>query len=117
MNTQELDKLILKAVQLRSQIEMYQSDPILVKSYEKSFSQLKMKYGQYLEEILFEIYDEHCADSQVENLESYLSVQGVEVEADDFPGVKAKLQIRTAPLRFVLLNPQATYEEVVWKAA
>ncbi len=117
MNTQELNKLILKALQLRSQIEMYQNDPSLLESYEQSFNQLKLKYGQYLEEILFEIYDEHCADSPVENLEKYLSTNGVEVEADDFPGVKAQLQLKTEPLRFVLHNPQTTYEETVWKAA
>lgn len=84
---------------------------------------LIMEYGEWLEEILSQVYDEYCPDDEVVSPISYLygsnllsgdSPVGVEVHADDFPGVQARLVLLPDPVRLELYNEH--FREVIWQA-
>lgn len=86
------------------------------------------KYGQYLEEKLYEVHDEFCPDSEILLPIAYIPnkvskegeeykvdfSQGVYVDADDFPEKNTKLVLLPNPLRIILqIDPDRS--DVVWK--
>lgn len=87
------------------------------------------KYGDYLEEALYDVHDEFCPDSEVLMPIAYLakkyiikgkkidvdSSQGVFVEMDDYPQKETKLVFLANPTRIILLIDEDT-REVVWEA-
>jgi hypothetical protein len=90
----------------------------------------QVKYGDYLEEVLQDIHDEHCPDSEVLYPIAYLAKsyqvsaknefsaagsEGVFVEVDRYPGRETKLVIVPNPTR-VILNIGAEKQQVVWTA-
>ena len=117
MRINELNRLINQIFTIKTHIDLYEGDPELLESYEGHLRQLKLRHGQYLDELLFEIYDEHCEDSEIMDFAKYLSQDGVNVEAEDFPGVKASLTLRPNPLRFILSDTEQQHQEIIWKAA
>ena len=86
------------------------------------------RYGDYLEEALYEIHDEYCPDNDILMPIAYIPTkalkqgneyvvdfkEGVYVEADDYGDEDTKLVMLPNPLRIVLqINPEK--KEVVWQ--
>lgn len=89
------------------------------------------EYGDFMEEILQDVHDEYCPDSDVLLPIAYLATQytvnasneysvglteGVFVEMDDYPGKETKLVILPNPVRIVL-NIGRDQQKIVWTAA
>ena len=87
-------------------------------------------FGEYMEEVLQTIHDEHCPDTDVLypiayigksyqlNTKKEFSVsgsEGVYVEVDKYPGKETKLVIVPNPVR-VLLNIGNDNQQVIWTA-
>lgn len=114
---QELDRLVAKFTAIKRHLESNEKDPLLEETYEEYLSLIQEKYGRYLDDVLFDIHDEYCEDFEVKDIEAYVSLEGVEVYAEDFPGVKAKLFLKANPLRCVMASLDRPYEEEIWRAA
>ena len=87
------------------------------------------KYGEFLEEVLQDIHDEHCPDSDVLMPIAYLAKKytisdksqysvdpsdGVFVETEKYAGKDTKLVIIPNPIRIVL-NIGKEKQQVVWE--
>jgi hypothetical protein len=85
-------------------------------------------HGDYLEEVLQEIHDKYCPDTDIllpiaylaktyavttNNEFSVATTEGVYVEVDSLPGKETKLVILPNPLR-VVLNVGKEKQQVVW---
>jgi hypothetical protein len=85
-------------------------------------------HGDYLEEILQEIHDKYCPDTDILLPIAYLAktysvttkneftvapTEGVYVEVDSLPGKETKLVIVPNPLR-IILNVGKEKQQVVW---
>jgi hypothetical protein len=85
-------------------------------------------HGDYLEEVLQEIHDKYCPDTDIllpiaylaktyavtaNNEFSVATSEGVYVEVDSLPGKETKLVILPNPLR-VVLNVGKEKQQVVW---
>lgn len=71
------------------------------------------KFGTKLEEILQDVHDEYCSDTDVLLPVAYLG-KGVIVEADDYPGKDTRLALLAGPPRIIL--SLGTTQKVVWTA-
>ena len=91
---------------------------------------LHMKFGDYLEEILQNVHDKYCPDTDVLFPIAYLAKsyimkgqdefsvsnnEGVFVEVDSIPGKDTRLVIVPNPIR-VILNVGKDQQQVVWTA-
>ncbi len=91
---------------------------------------LHVKYGDYLEEILQNVHDKYCPDTDVlfpiaylaksyivngKNEFSVANNEGVFVEVDSIPGKDTRLVILPNPIR-VILNVGKDQQQVVWTA-
>jgi hypothetical protein len=91
---------------------------------------LHVKFGDYLEEILQNVHDKYCPDtdvlfpiaylakSYIVNAQEEFSVsnnEGVFVEVDSIPGKDTRLVMVPKPLR-VILNVGKDQQQVVWTA-
>ena len=87
-----------------------------------------LEFGSFLDEALFNVHDEHCPDNEIKSLFDYMACKkldgqyeldeegGVHVDADDLPGVKARLVLMPNPTRMILESKAENYSEVVWVA-
>ncbi|MCU0420365.1 MAG: hypothetical protein MUC38_12005 [Cyclobacteriaceae bacterium] len=89
----------------------------------------QVTYGDYLEEVLQDVHDKYCPESEVLYPVAYLAKSyqingnefkvapsdGVFVEVEKFNGKDTKLVIVPAPVR-ILLNIGKDKQEVVWQA-
>lgn len=91
---------------------------------------LHVKYGEYLEEVLQNVHDKYCPDTDVlfpiaylaksymvngKNEFSVANNEGVFVEVDSIPGKDTRLVIVPNPVR-VILNVGKDQQQVVWTA-
>ncbi len=91
---------------------------------------LHVKYGDYLEDILKDVHDKYCPDTDVLYPIAYLAksyligskneftvaaTEGVYVEVDSIPGKETKLVIVPNPVR-IILNVDKGQQQVVWTA-
>lgn len=91
---------------------------------------LQVKYGDYLEEVLQNVHDKYCPDTDVlhpiayfaksysinaKNEFSVANNEGVFVEVDSIPGKDTRLVIVPNPVR-VILNVGKDQQQVVWTA-
>jgi hypothetical protein len=90
----------------------------------------QVKFGDYLEEVLQDIHDKYCPDSEVLYPVAYLAksyqingknfgvlpTDGVFVEVDKLDGKDTKLVMVPAPPR-LLLNIGKDKQEVLWSAS
>ena len=89
---------------------------------------LHVKYGDYLEEILQNVHDKYCPDTDVlfpiayfaksyivngSNDFSVANNEGVFVEVDSIPGKDTRLVIVPNPIR-IILNVGKEQQQVVW---
>ncbi len=88
------------------------------------------KYGDYLEDALYDVHDEFCPDTDVLLPIAYIAkkyivnedkkyhapeAEGVYVDADDFPGKDTRLVLVPAPTRIQLMVGKES-AEIVWTA-
>ncbi len=100
------------------------------KALDQMLDQFIADYGTYLEEVLYEIHDEYCPDSDVMSPLAYIankyvrresnrfeveSTEGVEVYVDDFPEGNHKMVMVPSPCRLVIQN-EGGFKEIVWQA-
>jgi hypothetical protein len=90
---------------------------------------LHVKFGDYLEEVLQNVHDKYCPDTDVLFPIAYLAKsyqvngdefsvannEGVFVEIDSIPGKDTRLVIVPGPVR-VILNVGKDQQQVVWTA-
>jgi len=91
---------------------------------------LQVKFGDYLEEVLQNVHDKYCPDTDVLFPIAYLAKsyivngkdefsvsnsEGIFVEVDSIPGKDTRLVIVPNPVR-VILNVGRDQQQVVWTA-
>jgi hypothetical protein len=91
---------------------------------------LHVKFGDYLEEVLQNVHDKYCPDTDVLFPIAYLAKsylvndrnefavannEGVFVEVDSIPGKDTRLVILPNPIR-VILNVGKDQQQIVWTA-
>jgi len=133
MNLKALDKDIQGLIKTRSELlKINYNNPKYDELEEKLHDEedaFQEKYGEYLEEILQDIHDEHCPDSDVLMPIAYLAKkysvsekgkytvdasEGVYVETEKYAGKDTKLVILPNPIRIVL-NISKENQQVVWE--
>lgn len=125
----DLQQIILKKNELNNldyNSETYDDIEEQLHDMEDDFME---KYGDYLEDALYDVHDEFCPDSEVLMPIAYLAkkyivdndkfdvdyTEGVYVEMDDYPGKETKLVFVPNPTR-ILLQIDKDTREVVWQA-
>ena len=133
MNLKALDKDIQELIKRRSELlTINYNNPKYDELEEKLHDgedAFQEKYGEFLEEVLQDIHDEHCPDSEVLMPIAYLAKkyliskkgeytvdakEGVFVETEKYPGLDTKLVILPNPIRIVL-NISKDNQQVVWE--
>lgn len=132
MDVQQLNKDLCKLLDKKIELNKLSYNDIRYDEIEEEIHKieddLQQKYGSYLEEVLYNVHDEYCPDTdvllpiayvpnKVEKVGEEYKVdfkQGVYVEADDYADDETKLVLLANPVRIVLqVNPEK--KEVVWK--
>ncbi len=117
MDINKLNNLIEKVRTINTHINDRENDPLLAESLEDYLMEIKLQYGSFLLDKLFDIYDDYFSDSEMKSIEDYLTATGVEVEGDDFDEIHSWLSIKPYPLRFELVGENNSFKEVIWSAA
>jgi len=133
MDIKALDKALQEIVQRRNALQQIDYNNPKYDDLEEELHDLEdafqVKFGEALEEILQDIHDEHCPDTDVLYPIAYLAKsytisdkneysvapgEGVFVGVDEFPGKDTKLVILPNPPRVVLSVGKE--QKVVWTA-
>jgi hypothetical protein len=134
MDVKELDKAIQEIAKRRNALSKIDYNNPKYDDLEEELhdleDSLQVKYGEYLEEILQDVHDKYCPDTDVLYPIAYLAKtyaisdkneftvtnkEGVFVEVDSIPGKDTKLVIVPNPMR-VILNVGVSQQQVVWTA-
>lgn len=133
MDLKELDKAIQDIAKRRNELKKLDYNNPKYDDLEEELHDLEdalhVTYGDYLEEVLQEVHDKYCPDTDILFPIAYLaktytvqgtdysvaSSEGVYVEVDSLPGKETKLAIVPSPLRIVL-NVGKEKQQVVWTA-
>jgi hypothetical protein len=133
MNLKALDKDIQELIRRRSELlKLNYNNPEYDELEEKLHDgedAFQEKYGEFLEEVLQDVHDEHCPDSDVLMPIAYLAKkyiisdkgqysveasEGVFVETEKYQGKDTKLVILPNPVRIVL-NIAKDNQLIVWE--
>ncbi|MDW3191714.1 MAG: hypothetical protein R8G66_05095 [Cytophagales bacterium] len=138
MNIEKLNQAFVEIAEKKIELTRFdvqepQYDAVLaeIHTMEENF---QLTYGTYVEEVLFNVHDEYCPDNEVLLPSAYMASaylrssndrvvydvendQGIIVEADDFPGVKARLVLIPGPTRLILQGEKSEFKETVWIAS
>ncbi len=117
IDTTTLEKKITRLLITAKHIQMHGVDPLLTEDFEDQLYELKIKYGQYLNDILFDIYDEYCEDDDCPDIIEFLTSDKVAVHPDELFLSDAFLEMKTNPLRIELSGNNDQFHEVLWKVA
>ena len=134
MDYSAIEKALIQIIQKRAELKKLDySDPAYdtkedeLHDLEDNFQE---EYGEAMEEVLQDVHDELCPDTDVLLPIAYLASvytkdgndqyqvaanEGIYVESDDFPGKDTKLVIVPSPLRIVI-NVGNSKQEVVWSS-
>lgn len=135
MDLKELDKAIQEIAIRRNELKKLDYNNPKYDDLEEQLHDLEDElideHGGYLEEVLQEIHDKYCPDTDIllpiaylaktytisaNNEFSVTSAEGVYVEVDSMPNKETKLVMVPNPLR-VILNVGNEKKLVVWTAA
>ena len=116
MDINKLNQLI-KKVRIINSNANNDENFFIADSLDDCMTEIKLQYGSFLLEKLFDIYDDYFSDNEMVSLEEYLTDEGVEVDGEDFDEVHSRLTIRSNPLRFEVTGINNTFKEVIWQAA
>jgi hypothetical protein len=133
MNLKELDSDIQSLIKKRNELQNLDYNNPRYDDLEEELhdgeDDFQEKYGDYMEEILQDVHDKHCPDSDVLMPIAYLAKrynisdkgqytvdagEGVFVETEKYSGQDTKLVILPNPLRIVL-NVSKESQLVVWE--
>lgn len=133
MDVKALDKALQEIAKKRNELQKIDYNNPKYDDLEEQLHDMEDdfqdKYGEYLENILQEVHDKLCPDTDVLFPIAYVAKsyqispkdefvvaasEGVFVELDNQPGKDTKLVIVPNPLR-VVLNIGKEKQEIVWK--
>jgi len=134
MDVKALDKAIQEIAMRRNELKKIDYSNPKYDELEEELHDLEdslhVKFGDYLEEILQDVHDKYCPDTDVLFPIAYLAksyivkgkdefsvanTEGVFVEVDSIPGKDTRLVIVPNPIR-VILNVGNGQQQVVWTA-
>lgn len=134
MDVKELDKSIQEIALRRNALKKIDYNNPKYDDLEEELHDLEdsmhVKFGEYLEDVLQDVHDKYCPDTDVlypiaylaksytitdKNEFSVAANEGVFVEVDSIPGKETKLVIVPNPLR-VILNVGNGQQQIVWTA-
>lgn len=134
MDAKALDKAIQEIALRRNELKTIDYNNPKYDDLEEELHDLEdslhVKFGDYLEEILQNVHDKYCPDTDVLFPIAYLAksyivkgkddfsvsnTEGVFVEVDSIPGKDTRLVIVPNPVR-VILNVGNGQQQVVWTA-
>jgi len=134
MDVKALDKAIQQIAMRRNELKKIDYSNPKYDELEEELHDLEdslhVKFGDYLEEILQDVHDKYCPDTDVLFPIAYLAksyivkgtdefsvanTEGVFVEVDSIPGKDTRLVIVPNPVR-VILNVGNAQQQVVWTA-
>ncbi len=132
MDVKALDKAIQEIAIRRNQLKKLDYNNPKYDELEEELhdmeDSLHVKYGDYLEEILQNVHDKYCPDTDVLFPIAYLAKsynvndqnefavsnnEGVFVEVDSIPGKDTRLVMVPNPVR-VILNVGRDQQQIVW---
>lgn len=136
MNIRNLNQAFIEIAEKKNLLKQCKKGDYRYNSLNQEIVNLEEKfqyaYGAYIEEALFNVHDEFCPDNEVLKPASYMASnyfqgdgpnqfdvaqnEGINVEADDFPGIRAKLVLVPGPTRLVLQGQTIPFKETVWQA-
>jgi hypothetical protein len=133
MDTKDLDKALQEIAKRRNELQKIDYNNPKYDELEEQLHDLEDdfqdKFGDALEEILQDVHDQHCPDTDVLYPIAYIAksytvsdkneftvapTEGVFVEIDEFPGKDTKLVILPGPPRVVLNIGKE--QRIVWPA-
>jgi len=134
MEVKELDKAIQEIALRRNALKKIDYNNPKYDDLEEELHDLEdslhVKFGEYLEDVLQDVHDKYCPDTDVlypiaylaksysisdKNEYSVATSEGVFVEVDSIPGKDTKLVIVPNPVR-VILNVGKDQQQIVWTA-
>jgi hypothetical protein len=134
MDVKELDKAIQEIAIRRNALKKIDYNNPKYDDLEEELHDLEdslhVKFGEYLEDVLQDVHDKYCPDTDVLYPIAYLAKsytindkneftvatsEGVFVEVDSIPGKDTKLVIVPNPIR-VILNVGKDQQQIVWTA-
>ncbi|MEQ1585321.1 MAG: hypothetical protein ABL895_05545 [Cyclobacteriaceae bacterium] len=134
MDVKELDKAIQEIAIRRNALKKIDYNNPKYDDLEEELHDLEdslhVKFGEYLEDVLQDVHDKYCPDTDVlypiaylaksysindKNEFSVATSEGVFVEVDSIPGKDTKLVIVPNPIR-VILNVGKDQQQIVWTA-
>lgn len=132
MDIKALDKALQQIIAKRNELQKVDYNNPDYDDLEEQLHDLEdafqEEFGEYMEEVLQEVHDDLCPDTDVLYPIAYIaksytitgknefqieSSEGVYVEVDKYPGKETKLAIVPNPTR-VVLNVGKEKQEVVW---
>lgn len=140
MDAKGLDKALIALIEKKNELNGLSYDNVNYDKVEEELHDMEDdfmdKFGPYLEQVLQEVHDEHCSDSDVLLPIAYLAQKydkkgqladgspiydvnhkdGVWVDADGFPGKEARLVIVPNPAR-ILLMVGKDHRQEVWRVS
>ncbi len=136
MNISNLNQAFIEIAEKKNRLFQCKKSDEMYDSLNEELAQLEEEfqyaYGAYIEEALFNVHDEFCPDNEVLKPRSYIASayttggdrdlydvapdEGIAVEADDFPGINARLVLVPGPTRLVLQGQTVPFKETVWVA-
>ncbi len=132
MNTNDLNTSLISIIQKKQELGQLTYDDDRYDDVEEELHDMEddfnEKYGEFLEDVLTQVHDEVCPDTDVLLPTAYLPTQlagednsaisakeGVWVDTEEFPDREARLVLVPDPTRLVLSVGKNIRKEV-WKA-
>lgn len=132
MNTNDLNTSLISIIQKKQELGQLTYDDDRYDDVEEELHDMEddfnEKYGEFLEDVLTQVHDEVCPDTDVLLPTAYLPTQlagedntaisakeGVWVDTEEFPDREARLVLVPNPTRLVL-SVGKTIRKEVWKA-
>ncbi|MEQ8470791.1 MAG: hypothetical protein RIC35_06375 [Marinoscillum sp.] len=137
MNIKNLNQAFVQIAEKKNELFQYaksdQHSQDLKNELRELEQEFQYEFGSYIEEALFNVHDEFCPDNEVLKPIAYFAGryvvsdrgenefdvdqnEGIAVEADDFPGINARLVLVPGPTRLVLQGVKESFKEIVWVA-
>lgn len=113
MDLNKLNTLVDKA---RS-IDAFEASTRKKEELESCLKNIKLQYGSFLLEKLFDIYESHFSENIMMALESYLMPNGVQIDGAYEGEKQLHLSLKPYPLRFELEGKNHKFKSVIWSAA
>lgn len=117
MDIHKINKLISRIRLINNHFILCDTDILLQESRDFYLRVLNEKYGSYLKEQLYKIYDDYFEDSDLEPIQNYLDNEGVYVEGDEFGQSTVSIQIKSQPLRIEVIHTDKNIQHIIWQAA